>query len=224
MEGMWLLLQRQRSEEKIRKSLDEKEVLLKEIHHRVKNNLQIISSLLNLQTGQVKDRQLLEILRESQNRIRSMALIHERLYRSADFSNVDFGQYVNGLTTYLVRSYASDSRSFNLQVDVQDVSLGVDVAIPCGLIINELVSNCLKHAFPPGVQGEVCVSLRRDEERYRLRVEDNGIGLPGDIDLKKVESLGLQLVETLSTQIGASIDITTAPGKGSAFTISFSPR
>lgn len=224
MEGMWLLLQRQRAEEKIRKSLDEKEVLLKEIHHRVKNNLQIISSLLNLQTGQVKDRHLQEILRESQNRIRSMALIHERLYRSVDFSRVDFAQYVNGLTTYLVRSYAADSRSFNLRVDVQDVSLGVDVAIPCGLIINELVSNCLKHAFPPGVQGEVAVTVRREGEEYLLRVEDDGVGLPGDIDLKKVESLGLQLVETLSTQIGATIAITSAPGHGTAFAISFRAR
>ncbi len=224
MEGMWLLLQRQRSEEKIRKSLDEKEVLLKEIHHRVKNNLQIISSLLNLQTGQVKDQHLLEILRESQNRIRSMALIHERLYRSEDFSRVDFGQYVNGLASYLVRSYAGDSRSFNLDVDVQNVSLGVDVAIPCGLIINELVSNCLKHAFPPGACGEVTVALRREGKMYLLSVEDNGVGLPGDVDLKKVESLGLQLVETLSTQIGASIKITTAPGKGTAFGISFPAR
>ncbi|RPH35527.1 PAS domain S-box protein, partial [bacterium] len=161
MEGMWLLLQRQRSEERIRKSLEEKEILLKEIHHRVKNNLQIISSLLNLQTGQVKDPQLLEILRESQNRIRSMALIHERLYRSEDFSKVDFGQYVNGLATYLVRSYAGDSRSFNLHVDVQDVSLGVDVAIPCGLIINELVSNCLKHAFAPGARGSPAATASR---------------------------------------------------------------
>jgi PAS domain S-box-containing protein len=221
MEGMWLLLQRQQSEEKIRKSLDEKEVLLKEIHHRVKNNLQIISSLLNLQTGQVKDPQLLEILRESQNRIRSMALIHERLYRSEDFSRVDFAQYVNGLTTYLVRSYAGDTRSFNLQVDVQDVSLGVDLAIPCGLIINELVSNCLKHAFTERERGEVTVGLRKEGGSYLLRVEDNGVGLPGDVDLKKVESLGLQLVETLSTQIGASVTVATVPGKGTAFNIAF---
>ncbi len=212
---------RKRSEEKIRKSLDEKEVLLKEIHHRVKNNLQIISSLLNLQTGQVKDRQLLEILRESQNRIRSMALIHERLYRSEDFSSVDFGQYVDGLTTFLVRSYAGASRCFNLRVDVQAVSLGVDVAIPCGLIINELVSNCLKHAFPQDAEGEITVALRREGEQYLLRIEDNGVGLPRDIDLKKVESLGLQLVETLSTQIGGTIDITSVPGRGTAFTIMF---
>jgi two-component sensor histidine kinase len=212
---------RKRSEEKIRKSLDEKEVLLKEIHHRVKNNLQIISSLLNLQTGQVKDRQLLEILRESQNRIRSMALIHERLYRSEDFSSVDFGQYVDGLTTFLVRSYAGASRCFNLRVDVQAVSLGVDVAIPCGLIINELVSNCLKHAFPQDAEGEITVALRREGEHYLLRIEDNGVGLPRDIDLKKVESLGLQLVETLSTQIGGTIDITSVPGRGTAFTITF---
>jgi PAS domain S-box-containing protein len=221
MEGMWLLLQRQRSEEKIRKSLEEKEVLLKEIHHRVKNNLQIISSLLNLQSGQVKDRSLLELLRESQNRIRSMALIHERLYRSEDFSRVDFNQYVTGLTTYLVRSYATASRSINLHVDVQDVSLGVDVAIPCGLIINELVSNCLKHAFPLGGEGNLTVSLRREGGSHLLRVEDNGTGLPGNIDLKKTESLGLQLVETLTTQIGGTMAVTTAPGKGTTFTITF---
>jgi PAS domain S-box-containing protein len=224
LEGMWLLLQRQRSEERIRKSLEEKEVLLKEIHHRVKNNLQIISSLLNLQSGQVKDKHLVEILRESQNRIRSMALIHERLYRSEDLSRVDFAQYVNGLTTYLVRSYAGDSRSVTLHVDVQDVSLGVDLAIPCGLIINELVSNCLKHAFPPGARGGVTVALRKEGESCLLRVEDDGVGLPRDVDLKKVESLGLQLVETLSTQIGASTNVTTAPGKGTAFAISFPAR
>jgi two-component sensor histidine kinase len=137
---------------------------------------------------------------------------------------VDFGQYVNGLATYLVRSYAGDSRSFNLHVDVQDVSLGVDVAIPCGLIINELVSNCLKHAFPPGTRGDVAVALRREGDSYLLRVQDNGVGLPKDVNLKKVESLGLQLVETLSTQIGASINITTAPGNGTAFVISFPAR
>jgi two-component sensor histidine kinase len=222
MEGMWSLLQRQRAEEKIRKSLEEKGVLLKEIHHRVKNNLQIISSLLSLQTGQIKDPQSLELLRESQNRIRSMALIHERLYRSEDFSRVDFEQYVNGLATFLVRSYANGSRTCNLRVDVRDVYLGVDIAIPCGLIINELVSNCLKHAFPSGQRGDVSVVFSKEGEQFVLCVADNGVGLPGDIDLKKVESLGLQLVETLSTQIGASLAIRSSPGKGTTFTVSFS--
>jgi PAS domain S-box-containing protein len=224
MEGMWLLVQRQRAEQKIRTSLKEKEILLKEIHHRVKNNLQIISSLLNLQTGQVKDLHLLEMLRESQNRIRSMALIHERLYRSADLSRVDFGHYVNELITFLVRSYARDSRLFTLHVDVQEVSLGVDVAIPCGLILNELVSNCLKHAFPHGRQGEILVMLRKEREGYLLRVRDDGIGLPPDIDVKKAESLGLQLVETLSTQIGATVEVATAPGQGTTFSIEFRAR
>jgi len=219
MEGMSFLLQRQKAEEQVRTSLEEKEILLKEIHHRVKNNLQIVSSLLNLQAGYVKDVGDLEIFKESQNRIKSMALIHERLYRSRDLSKVDFAQYIQSLTTYLFHSYSGNAKAVKLQVDVQDVVLGVDEAIPCGLIINELVSNSLKHAFPQNRGGTISVCLRKNERGYLLRVADNGIGFPKDIDFRNTESLGLQLVHTLSEQIGATLEMEN--GTGTSFVIKF---
>jgi two-component sensor histidine kinase len=192
-------------------------VLLKEIHHRVKNNLQVVSSLLNLQSRYIEDEQTLQMFRESQSRVKSMALIHERLYRAQDLARVDFGQYVQTLTRDLFRSYRANAESVALRVDVEDVFLGVDTAIPCGLIINELVSNALKYAFPddedgPIWGGEVHVELAPDDGQYVLAVRDNGVGFPDGLDFQNTETLGLRLVATLVEQLRGTVELHSDDG------------
>jgi PAS domain S-box-containing protein len=195
--------------EKIEPPLKEKEILIKEIHHRVKNNLQIISSLLNLQSAYIKDEASIEVFKESQNRVRSMALIHEKLYQSKDMSQIDFSGYVSELVINLFSSYNLDSTLISLHQDIGDIMLGIDLAINLGLIINELVSNAFKHAFPDGKKGNLFISMRRNEQQYQLIVEDDGIGFPMDIDFRKTESLGLQLIVSLVEQIGGEIFLST---------------
>jgi two-component sensor histidine kinase len=220
------IAERKRAEQQIQISLQEKEVLLKEIHHRVKNNLQVVSSLLNLQSNQAQDPTCLEVLRDSQNRVRSMALIHEKIYQSQDLARVDLAEYLHSLTAYLFHSYQASARAITLQVDVSPhVCLGIDQAIPCGLIVNELVSNALKHAFPAGRPGQVRVELGREEAgRLRLTVGDDGVGFPAGLDFRNTESLGLQLVMTLAGQLDGSIELASPgspPGGGTAFCITF---
>jgi two-component sensor histidine kinase len=205
---------RKRAEEQLHISLREKEVLLKEIHHRVKNNLQVVSSLLSLQALRVQDVTSPEVLRESQNRIKSMALIHEELYQSQDLGWVDFGEYVRHLTTHLFRAYQVKPGLIALYVSVsEDIKLGIDTAIPCGLIVNELVSNAFKHAFAGGRSGEVRVDLERNSGRQLiLWVSDNGSGFPAELDYRNTESLGLQLVTTLVDQLAGTIELDRAGG------------
>ena len=210
-------------EKRIMESLKEKEVLLKEIHHRVKNNLQIISSLLSLQSGYIKDQESLKLFKESQNRVKSMALIHEKLYQSKDFTRIDFAEYIRSLTVKLFHSYGLDMSKVTFNINVDHLSLGIDTAIPCGLIINELVSNSLKYAFPDGRNGEININLRLEDPKghvYLLRVQDNGVGFPEDIDFRDTDSLGLQIVTTLTTQLGGKIELDRAAGTD--FTIRFS--
>jgi PAS domain S-box-containing protein len=196
---------RRRFEERLRESLHEKEVLLREIHHRVKNNLQVISSLLNLQSVHLHDEAALAAFRESQGRIRSMALVHEKLYQSGDLARVDVGGYIQDLAGQLLRSYAPVGQ-VDLEVAVPELSLGVDTAIPCSLILNELISNSLKHAFPGGRRGAIRVTLRETgAERFTLEVEDDGIGFPEGLDPNRAETLGLQLVTTLAEQLDGSV-------------------
>ncbi len=207
------LAERKRAEEQLKTSLAEKEVLLKEVHHRVKNNLQVISSLLHLQSKQIKDPEALGMFLESQYRVRSMALVHERLYQSEDLSGVDAAEYFRDLVSYLHRSYGATSSQVSLKVDVDPVSLGIDVAIPCGLIVSELVSNALKHAFPDGRQGQILVQLHLGPGgQCALVVGDDGIGLPEDLDLETTESLGLHLVNRLVAQLEGSIDLDRSGG------------
>jgi len=214
------ITERKRAEEQLKISLTEKEVLLKEVHHRVKNNLQVISSLLHLQSKQTKDPAVLGMFLESQYRVRSMALVHERLYQSEDLSGVDAAEYFRDLASYLHRSYGATSSQVSLKVDVDPVSLGIDVAIPCGLIISELVSNALKHAFPDGRRGQVLVQLHLGQgSRCALVVGDDGIGLPQDLDLEATQSLGLHLVNRLVAQIEGSIDLDKVGG--TTYTITF---
>ena len=200
-------------------SLDEKVVLLKEIHHRVKNNLQVISSLLSLQTRQIEDERTLEIFANSENRVRAMAAIHEKLYESDDLANVDFAQYIQSLVAHLFQSYKVSPQYIRLKSEVEDVLLDLDHAIPCGLMINELVSNSLKYAFPRGEKGEIYVYLGQTEKGYVLKVKDNGIGFPEDIDFRASKSLGLQLINTLVTQLQGRIEMDNH--EGTEFTIEF---
>jgi len=232
------IVERMRAEVQIEASLKEKEVLLKEIHHRVKNNLQVVSSLLNLQTGYVDDAQALGVLRDSRHRIRSMALIHEALYKSQDLARVDFSGYIRNLSSYLLRSYGDLAEAISLNIETDEVSLGINSAVPCGLILNELISNSLKHAFPstedrssngasPGIEnaldgtkGEIYIKLRTDgNNQLSLVVGDNGVGFSPDLDFRNTSSLGLQLVNTLVEQLEGTIELENSGG--TAFQITF---
>jgi two-component sensor histidine kinase len=214
------ITERIQAEEQLKASLVEKEILLKEIHHRVKNNLQVISSLLHVQSKYVKDPETLKMFQESRHRVRSMALVHERLYQTEDLSRVDLREYVRSLTSYLIRSYGAASNLIKLHVDVADVSLGIDMSIPCGLILNELVSNSLKHAFPGGRTGQIWIEFRQTPDGwFTLTVRDDGIGIPAGWDLRNSESLGLQLVKTLVDQLEGTISLDI--DRGTEFKISF---
>ena len=212
------ITKRKQTEERIRASLQEKEVLLKEIHHRVKNNMQVISSLLDLQADNIQNEALLQVFKESQYRIRSMALIHERLYQSKDLSHINFADYVENLTDYLLYSYGASNIS--LQINVPPVFLAIDTAIPCGLIINELVSNAIKYAFPNGQAGEIWIELQTTKKQYTvLIVGDNGIGLPPEVNFQQTPSLGLTLVHMLVKQIKGEIELQSK--KGTEFKLVF---
>jgi two-component sensor histidine kinase len=211
--------ERARAEAQIRASLIEKEVLLQEVHHRVKNNLQVISSLLNLQARQIGDPHVAKLLQDSQYRIRSMALIHEKLYRSHDLARIDMADYVRDLVTCLFQAYGTDVRAVTPRIRVERVLLGIDLAVPCGLILNELISNALKHAFPSGwsrpdgVEKEIRVELYQNgDDRLALLVSDNGVGFPANFDFRHATSLGLQLVNTLVNQINGAIEMRSHDG------------
>jgi two-component sensor histidine kinase len=207
------LAERRRAEEQVKASLQEKEVLLKEIHHRVKNNLQVVSSLLNLQSEQIQDPWITEAFRDSQNRVRSMALIHERLYQSENLAVIDFSDYVRNLAEHLLRSYGVGAENVALDVEADVVFLDIDTAAPCGLLLNELVSNALKHGFPDGRKGLVQVGLYADQDSHlTLTVSDDGIGFPKDADMQSATSLGLQLVHTLVQQLDGRIEIHSRNG------------
>jgi two-component sensor histidine kinase/PAS domain-containing protein len=194
-------------------ALKKQALLRKEMHHRVKNNLQVISSLLFLQSLQVTDATMREILRESQLRARSIALIHEKLYQSDDVSEIDFADYVRGLASNLFEAYRVSRQKIALTVRAQAVRLDLDTAIPCGLIITELLSNALKYAFTDGRTGEITIALKPvGNKRLRLTIRDNGIGLPGDFDIENAETLGLTLVRDLTRQLNGTLEYRTEHG------------
>ena len=216
------ITQRKASEDRIRAQLKEKEVMLKEIYHRVKNNLQIIQSLLSMQARRVKDDRVVQALRESQNRVRSMSLVHERLYRSPDLSEIDFKDYLNRLVAELETSFGVNPDQVKISLELSDVKLGIGTAIPCGLIVNELVSNALKHAFPNGKAGRIRIGLESASAgTVRLSVFDDGVGLPEGLDFRSTQSLGLQLVCTLVKQLGGTIELEQEWGTG--FRMAFDP-
>ncbi len=210
---------RKRTEEQIKASLKEKEVLLKEIHHRVKNNLQVISSILDLQADYTADEQIIEIFNESKNRIRTMALVHEFLYQSKDLARIDFAEYIQNSADTLFGSY-DNSDFIQLRINVEDdISLNIDEAIPCGLIINELISNSLKHAFPAGEEGKICIDFRSEKDKYILIIDNNGVDFPKKVDFRNTESLGLQLVVDLTEQLDGTIELDRS--RGTTFKITF---
>lgn len=218
------ITERKHAEQRLLESLREKEVLLREVHHRVKNNLQVITSLLNLQAGYVQDPRASAMFRESQNRVRCMATIHETLYRAHDLARIDFAAYVQKLGADLQRFYAGSNRAVQIKYDLQQLFLSMDTAIPCGLILHELVSNCCKHAYPSGPGGSVVISVQQDGDgRNVLTVQDHGVGLPPNLVFDKVESLGLRLVRALSGQINGALEF-SRENPGTKVTLYFSNR
>jgi PAS domain S-box-containing protein len=214
------LSERKRAEGQLRSSLREKEVLLAEVHHRVKNNLQLISSLLSLQATLVKDASARGVLAESRNRVRSIALVHENLYRAGNFAGVAMGTHVQSVCAQLFRSHDLHSQCIELETSLANLTLDLDQAVPCGLIVNELVSNALRHAFPGGRGGRVRVELRDlGGGQYALVVSDDGVGLPADFDLGRGQSLGMQLVGDLTRQLGGTVALSREGG--TTFTITF---
>ncbi|MGV1099385.1 sensor histidine kinase [Thiovibrio sp. JS02] len=215
------IAQRQAAQSQAETSLWEKELLLKEIHHRVKNNMQIISSLLRMQARRLGDARILEIINESRSRIGAIALVHKALYGPGNLSSVSLHEYVQELTTQLFDFYAVEQDRITLSTDVETISLNIETATPCGLIINELVTNSFKYAFPGDRKGEITVSLKRNGQGgYLLRVADNGVGLPAGFDIRSGNSLGLQLVVNLAEhQLQGRLEVTS--NGGTSFAIAF---
>lgn len=209
---------RRRVADALEASLREKDVLLREIHHRVKNNLQIISSLLSLQADAFEDRTIISHFQDSQARIHSMALVHEKLYGTADLSSIDMRGYAEGLVSHLSRTYGLPN--VEVIVEVEPLVLGIDLAIPCGLMLNELITNAFKYAFPDGRPGRITLSLRNaGGEQLSLSVSDDGVGLPAGVDPVQTRSLGLRLVDALVRQVNGRLAISRGPG--AAFTVTF---
>jgi PAS domain S-box-containing protein len=205
--------------EQIKTSLHEKEVLLKEIHHRVKNNMQVITSLLSLQAKTISDKKALTVFEDSQNRVKSMALIHETLYQSKDLSRINFAEYLQKLVAHVSRSYRLRPNAVKINLHVNDVALPIDTAVPCGLIINELASNALKYAFPADTRGEVNITFGRTDDQYTLCVSDTGVGLPPDFEPEQGKSLGMKLVRMLTSQLSGEMEYRN--GVGTTFQITF---
>jgi len=195
------------------KALHEKEALLREIHHRVKNNMQVVSSLLGLQSRAVSNDETKKMLQDTRNRIHSMALLHETLYESGQLAAVDFPKYIRQMTDYLFRAYAIEPGRIRFHADVERVDLDLDAALPCGLLVNEAIANSLKHAFPEGRAGEVKILLRREPNgTARLELSDDGVGLPEGLDWTTSRSLGLRLIRELALQLSATLEIQSARG------------
>ncbi|MBF0328651.1 MAG: response regulator [Nitrospirae bacterium] len=211
--------EKKRADAEILRSLREKEVLLKEIHHRIKNNMQIISSLLDLQSNYITDKAALQVFKDGQNRIRSMALVHELLYRSQNMVHINFNDYIREISGHMFRFYGIDASRVRMSIDIGDVKFSLDTAVPFGLIVSELISNALKHAFPDAREGTINISLHERGENIELCFKDNGIGFPERLDFKNTESLGLHLVNSLVKQLSGEISMNRTDGTG--FNITF---
>ena len=214
-----LLDEQKKTEEEIRKSLHEKLILVKEIHHRVKNNLQIISSLLHMQSSGIDDEKLVSIIKESENRVQSMSLVHEKLYQSDLMATINFTEYLRSLAERLISSY-SVFDNIHLEVEMDPLMLSINTAIPCGLIVNEILTNSIKYAFPKKKKGSISIQLHVKGESINMKISDDGIGLPKDLDVKKIKSLGLKLINILVDQIDGEIIISSE--NGTTYELSFS--
>ena len=213
------LARRQTLEDELRKSLAVKETLLQEVHHRVKNNLQVICSLLSLQTGASGDENARGVLREAEDRVRSMALVHEKLYRSGDPVNIDFSDYIQTVSDRLLRAYGSELRDIRVTTSPSQVYLDLDRAMLCGIIVNELVTNALRHAFSDEGKGEVAIALQPGEGRLQLSVRDNGVGMAPEAASHSAPTLGLRLVHMLTKQLKGTLE--TRSGSGTEVIITF---
>jgi two-component sensor histidine kinase/PAS domain-containing protein len=203
-----------RMQEQIQRSLREKDVLLKEIHHRVKNNLQIIISLLNLQSGYIKDEATLKAVKDGQLRVRSMALVHEKFYQAEELLEINFGDYISKLCQYLYQAYGDRTNRVKVELNVDPVSLDMDTAMPCGLLVNEIVSNCYKYAFPDGHSGVISIDFHRLDGAVQLKIQDDGIGFPAGFDPLTAESLGMQLIQALTSQLDGNLEVERKVGTG----------
>jgi PAS domain S-box-containing protein len=209
-----------KAEEKIKSSLKEKEVLLSEIHHRVKNNLQIISSILRLQSSTINDKRISDIFLDAQHRIITMGLVHEKLYKSDNFAKIDVMEYVSDLVRTITSSYSVTPEKLKVEYDIEPIFIHLDTMIPIGLILNELLTNSMKYAFPDGRKGVIHISLKKTEDLFKLSISDNGIGFPENFIIENSQSLGLRLVSTLCEQINGKLIYTNH--SGSTFDIEFS--
>ena len=207
--------------QRVEQSLKEKDVLLKEVHHRVKNNMQIISSILNLQSSYVTDAYTLALLKESQNRIKTMAYIHESLYQNKSFTSVNFSEYIQTLSKNIIHSYVVSAEKIELLLNLEKINLNLDASIPAGLIINELITNAIKHAFSDTRKGYICLNLKQENNIICLEVKDNGVGIPPGFDFNNTNTLGLQLVNTLIDQLDGEIKFNSKKGKGTEVLIKF---
>jgi PAS domain S-box-containing protein len=197
--------ERKKAEDQIKASLVEKELLLKEIHHRVKNNMQIINSLLSLQSKYITDKKALDSFQETRSRVLSMALVHEELYRSGDLSRISVSHYIESIAKHLFETYNTNPELVTLKTSIENVHLGIDMAVPFGLIISELISNALKHAFPDGRKGEITIDLHQDKDLLHLMIRDNGVGMSQEVNLDDPDTFGLMLVSVLEKQLDASV-------------------
>lgn len=214
------LSERKLAEKRIQDALNQKDLLLREVHHRVKNNLQVIHSLLDLQLLQLSDEHVIDVLRDSQHRIRSMSLIHQTLYQSRNFARVDFQRFLDELMRSLMESYRTTTASIHVNIDAHEIELPINEAIPCSLIINELVSNSLKHGFPNHASGNIGIGVQQLPDRQvELRITDDGVGIPESVNLDRTGTLGLQLVHLLARQLNGTLRVHRA--QPTSFTLTF---
>ncbi len=213
-----LMEEQKKTEKQIRNSLAEKQILVKEIHHRVKNNLQIIISLLHMQSSGIENEQLLAIIKESENRVQSMSLVHEKLYQSEMMATINFNEYIRSLAERLISSYGVLNQ-IKLTLDTAPVMLSINTAIPCGLILNEILTNSMKYAFPDNKEGEITIRMNTKDEDVILSISDNGVGIPQDMDKSKIKSLGLKLIQVLTSQIDGNVEIEN--NNGTTFKLTF---
>jgi two-component sensor histidine kinase/HAMP domain-containing protein len=217
------ITERKKAEETLKQSIKEKELLMKEIYHRVKNNLAVVISLLRLQSGKIDDVKAKEVFIESENRVKAMSMIHERLYHSHDLSSINFSEYIRKLAIQLFQNYKFDSSKVKLSIDVPDVTIDIDTMISCGFIVNELISNAFKYAFPENREGELTVKLQKvSEHEYILIIKDNGVGFPEELDFRNTDSFGMQLLTLLTYQIGGILELNREGG--TEFKIAFKEK
>ncbi len=206
------ITERKKAEEQIKQSLREKEALLMEIHHRVKNNMAVVSSLLSLQAEKIKDATVRSLFEESQQRVKSMALVHEKLYQTKDLSSIDFEDYIRSIVSEIISLYRIDTDAIITEINIEGIELDLESAVPCGLIVNELLTNVFKHAFPDNRSGALSVHFTKTDGTYTLTIKDNGIGLPKGFDYKDTGTLGLQLVNVLTRQLRGTLQIKSDKG------------